>query len=115
VVAHADRAGRARRSPDLDLWRRSDFKLRLWNVATGELEATLVGHTNEITCVAAAGARAVSGSRDGSLRLWSLADATELASTRPSEGQVYRVAVAGSVVACSGNDDGELRWWKLPS
>jgi WD40 repeat protein len=53
----------------------ADGKLRLWRLDTAEVTATLSGHTNAVVCVAfspvAAKSRlAVSGSTDGTLRVW---------------------------------------------
>ncbi len=47
--------------------------LSLWNVATARREKTLTGHTGYVTAVAFAGDRLVSGSEDGTVRLWEAA------------------------------------------
>jgi WD40 repeat protein len=57
-------------SPEVN-WNPADV-LRIWEVATGKLLATLKGHTTHITDVQFApdGQRILSASRDGTARLW---------------------------------------------
>jgi WD40 repeat protein len=57
-----------------------DYKLRLWNVATGALLRVFVGHTWKVTSVAitADGLTALSGSRDGKAILWDTATGRSL-------------------------------------
>ena len=47
-----------------------DKTVRVWNVQTGECTSTLHGHTEEVTCVAFDGNTIVSGSDDGTVRVW---------------------------------------------
>ncbi len=53
---------------------RPDYKVRVWDVATGELRRTLIGHTGEILSVrfSAAGQTLASGSADGTVLLWQM-------------------------------------------
>ena len=44
--------------------------MRVWNVRTGECTHTLQGHTNSVRCVAFDGTTIVSGSGDGTVRIW---------------------------------------------
>jgi WD40 repeat protein len=49
-----------------------DFSVRVWELATGKLEATLKGHTNYIKTLAVMpdGRKIVSGSFDRTVRVW---------------------------------------------
>jgi WD40 repeat protein len=50
-----------------------DNTVRLWDVGSGQELARFTGHTGNVNCVAfVPGGRALSGSSDGTLRLWSL-------------------------------------------
>ena len=51
-----------------------DYKVRVWDVATGELQRTLTGHTDEVLNVrfSADGQTLASGSADGTVLLWDM-------------------------------------------
>ena len=51
-----------------------DAKVRVWDVATGELQRTFTGHTNEVLSVrfSADGQTLASGSADGTVLLWEM-------------------------------------------
>ena len=55
--------------------------MRVWDLASGRIEHTLHGHTDGVMAVVveAHGRRIVSGGKDGTVRVWNLADGTELA------------------------------------
>ena len=52
-----------------------DTKVRVWDVATGELQRTFTGHADEILSVrfSADGQTLASGSADGTVLLWDMA------------------------------------------
>lgn len=52
----------------------SDNLVRLWNIETGKVTATLRGHTNIVFAIAFSpdGARLASGSTDKSIMLWKI-------------------------------------------
>jgi WD40 repeat protein len=53
--------------------------IRLWDVASGQPVADFKGHTSDVTAIAFSddGKTLVSGGRDGTLRVWNVADARE--------------------------------------
>jgi WD40 repeat protein len=93
-----------------------DGTVRIWDLTTGRVQATLTGHTRPAWSVAITpdGSRAVSGSSDGTVRVWNLANggvqATLTGHTRP----VWSVAVTpDGRRAVSGSSDGTVRIWDL--
>ena len=78
----------------------------------------LKGHTAPVHCVAMTpdGSRAISGSGDGTLRVWDLASAKCLAILEGHTGPVRDVALAADGIrAISGSTDDTLRVWDIPS
>jgi WD40 repeat protein len=71
-----------------------DRTLKVWNLATGEVEQRLSGHGDAVwgVTVTADGRRAVSASADRTLRIWNLATGEEIARVAV-DGAVYCVAV----------------------
>jgi WD40 repeat protein len=80
------------------------------------LVRTLTGHTSGVTAVAvyAEGRRAISGSKDRTLKIWDLGAGIELRSLSGHDGGVASVrAFAEGRRAISASDDGTLKIWDL--
>jgi WD40 repeat protein len=79
-----------------------------WNV---------VGHTRNATAIDAihGGKYVVTGSDDGTVRIWNVSDGSELSRFNPGCGMIRAVRVLpdGQRVLCTGSD-GTLRLWRLP-
>jgi WD40 repeat protein len=73
----------------------------------------LPGHTDHIYAVGFTpdGARAVTGSDDGDLRLWRVADGGAIARMPGHGDKVFSLAVAPDGTIASGDDSGEIRLW----
>jgi len=83
---------------------------------TTALEQVLTGHTGPVWSVAvtADGTRAVSGSDDGTVRVWDLAAGRQQAELTGDDDWVRSVAVtADGTRAVSGGGDGPVRVWDL--
>ncbi len=97
----------------------ADNKLRVWNAqaASDKPLRELAGHEKPVTAVALvrpAGAQIVSGSEDGTVRLWNLADGAMVRSMK-HDGPVTSVAVRADGLAAASCGSNQLaRLWNLP-
>ena len=73
-----------------------DHKLRVWDLATGELQGVFEGHRGSVTTlrVCPDGDTVVSGSSDGTVKLWSLEQQGAIASFCDGGDAVMAVAVS---------------------
>jgi WD40 repeat protein len=87
----------------------SDYSLRLWNTKTGEQIQRMEGHTDLVHAVAFSpdGRRALSGSWDGTVRIWDLASGQEVRSLLQSAG-VFDVAWVDRQRAVASLRDGTV-------
>ena len=94
----------------------SSKEIRLWDVATGTLQHTLTGHTDEVFSVAFSpdGRTLASGSWDGPIRLWDVATGTVRQTLTEHTGRVSSVAFSpdGRTLA-SGSEDATVRLWDV--
>lgn len=97
--------------------RHDDFTVAETSLDTGETTLPWQRHTGMVTCVATVpgAAQAVSGSTDGTIRLWDTQSGTSLGTAEVSRLGVFSVAVSpdGSTVA-AGSGDGAVREYRLP-
>ncbi len=103
-----------------------DRTVKIWAIATGELQCTLTGHRDRVTCIAYNPKWATpdpgrshllaSGSADGSIYLWQ-ADTGELMQDFPAHsGAIHALAIApdgNTLISCSW--DRTLKIWTLPT
>jgi len=82
----------------------------------GALIRTLEGHRDLVTAVSVVDKhRALSGSSDGTLRLWDLTSGETLRTLEGHRGGVWTVSVVDGRRALSGSLDGTLQLWDLES
>ncbi len=103
-----------------------DRTVKIWSLATGQLQFTLTGHRDRVTCIAYNPKWATSdpgrshilasGSADGSIHLWQ-ADTGELLQDFPAHsGAIHALAIGPdgkTLISCSW--DRTLKIWTLPT
>jgi WD40 repeat protein len=111
-AGHSATAWAAAISPDGKLLASGarDKQLRLWDVATGKLNATLIGHADSVGTVMFSpdGKQvATTGASDRTARLWDVATGQMLSTFAEHGGLVYDVAYApdGKSIATACADD----------
>ena len=114
LIAFADRVSQLEPGQWRPLW--ADRQAAAVRDVLGE-------HAFEVTAIAAAPvdgvATALTGGRDGQIRLWDLAQSQEIGALRHAEGDVVVTALAtavlnsGETIAVSGASDGTVRAWNL--
>ena len=93
-----------------------DPALKIWDVASQECRATLVGHSDAVKCVAVAKGekRAVSGSYDLTIRFWNLETGECLATLNGHSDTVNSVQITlDGRFAVSGSSDSTVKIWDL--
>jgi WD40 repeat protein/serine/threonine protein kinase len=94
----------------------SDKDVRVWDVSTGQVLATLDGHTGEVNAVAFSpdGKTLASGGSDMTIRLWDVAADKTLAILLGSTGDINTLAFSpdGKTLA-SGGADNAIRLWDV--
>ncbi len=95
----------------------ADHQVRLWNLASGQVERTFAGAGLGILSVASSldGTRVAAGSADKSARIWDLASGREIKSF-PLPFAVAAIGfTADAKTLMAGLADGSLRWLDLAS
>ncbi|WP_193771519.1 caspase family protein [Candidatus Magnetaquicoccus inordinatus] len=94
----------------------ADGAVLVWNLATGEEQQRLSGHSGAVTGVAlsADGRRVISSGEDGTVKIWQVANGALELSIASGQGAVRSLAVhpKGDQLA-SGGEDGSLRIWSV--
>ena len=94
-------------------WYRDSDTVQIYNVAEGKVETELIGHRSQVSSVAFSqnGCRIVSGSGDGTVRIWnSVTGEAEVELTGHSGVRSVAFSQDGCQVV-SGSDDKTVRIW----
>ena len=91
----------------------ADSTICLWDTTSGQLVHTLTGHDGAVWTVdfSADGRLLVSGSEDGSLRLWDVQQGREL-QTINHRTEVYGVVFGPNGLLANSAEDGAVRIWQ---
>ncbi len=92
--------------------------IQIWDRMSGNLAATLAGHTNHVRDVAMSpnGRLLASGSKDTTIRLWNLATGKSIATLEGHASDVTSIAFSpDGRRLVSGSADGSVRLWDVDS
>lgn len=91
--------------------------ITLWNPRTGAMTGRLAGHKDSILCVAFTpdGKQLVSGSRDGTLRVWDLETQTEVAALACGEPVLTLACSPDGKTLATGGRERSIRLWDVPT
>ena len=96
-----------------------DGTVKLWDVATGEIIATLEGHGGGVQSVSFSpdGATLASGAGDATVKLWDVATGEPIATLEEHWDVVQSVSFSpdGATLASSGAWDGTVKLWDVAS
>ncbi len=91
-----------------------DFTAKLLDAATGDVQATLRGHTKEVRAIAysADGKTLATASWDHTVKLWDVASRSEKRTLSGRNDQMYSAAFSpdSALVAAAGGNDGAHIW-----
>ena len=87
-----------------------DQTAAVWELPSGHMSARLSGHAGAVVSVALAGDRALTGSQDGTARIWQAGRTTRVLSGHRSYVQVAGFLAGGRRVA-TASLDGSVRIW----
>jgi WD40 repeat protein len=94
----------------------ADRTVRIWDVATGALIETLVGHVDLVLDLAYSpdGAQLASAAYDRTVRIWDVATG-QSRTLRGHQGAIHAVAWLDDAKLVTGSVDGTVRVWPVPS
>lgn len=87
-------------------------RITLWDLSTGAA-SELDQHQGRVNSLAIASGRLVSGSGDGSVRVWDLSSAFQVADPMVAGARVLSLAADTSGRVAAGYSDGNIRIWNL--
>jgi WD40 repeat protein len=94
----------------------ADGAIIVWNLATGEEQQRLTGHSGEVTALllTADGQRLLSSGEDGTIKVWQVANGALERSMASGQGVVRALALdPKEAQVASAGEDGTVRLWSL--
>jgi COMPASS component SWD3 len=95
-----------------------DNTIKLWNLQTGKLFCTLLGHSAPVLAVAISsdGQLLASGSADQTIKIWHINTASLIRTIKGHEGEVRSICIsADRKILISGSADCTVKFWQLSS
>jgi WD40 repeat protein len=92
-----------------------DGTLKVWDVATGNVQQTIVGHDRPIGCMAISpdGQTIISGSDDRTVNIWNLHDGKLLHTLSGYERPILSVAFSADSRSIAIGSYGEIQVWQV--
>ncbi|NJK35799.1 MAG: WD40 repeat domain-containing protein [Oscillatoriales cyanobacterium SM2_2_1] len=90
----------------------ADKTIKLWNLRTGKLVKTLVGHSKAVGVLALSGDRLASGSFDTGIKLWHW-QTGKLMRTLIGHGSEVTALAFGAGMLASGDSQGKIYLWHV--
>ncbi len=92
-----------------------DNSVQLWDIQSGAVAQTFVGHSNLVSALSVSGdgAIAATGSADGTARIWDLQSRAEIRRMTVLSGAITAVAISPQRdLILTGSDTGVIRLWE---
>jgi WD40 repeat protein len=86
--------------------------ITLWDLRT-QSPSVLDEHRGRVNSLVMSGDRLISGSGDGSVRVWDIANGYEVQEPLVAGGRVLSLAAAGNSTVAAGYSDGSVRIWDM--
>ncbi|KAG2032336.1 WD40-repeat-containing domain protein [Suillus americanus] len=95
----------------------SDYNVRLWDVKTKKVISNWIGHTHVVCalCWSAGGKQVVSGSWDGTARIWNVKSGQTVLMIETGHNWVYAVMYSpdSSKIATGGDEENAVKIWDV--
>ncbi|MEM7595702.1 MAG: trypsin-like peptidase domain-containing protein, partial [Cyanobacteria bacterium P01_A01_bin.83] len=89
-----------------------DKIIKVWNLATGELERNLISHSDQVNTMAVSGDKLVSGSWDKTIKVWNLTTGELERTLIGHSGAILSLSLNGNKIV-SGSNDKTIKVWNL--
>ncbi len=90
-----------------------DNTIRIWNFADGSLRSVLEGHTAAVRCLTSCGRLLLSGSDDGTIRMWDLQEGKSLGMLGTQGAPVVQLAIIPRRLAVVAFSEYDFQLWNI--
>ena len=87
-----------------------DNSIKVWNIHTGELIHTLIGHEDLVRTLQFDGTRIISGSYDESIKIWDLKTGQMLLNLKGHTSRVFKLQFNDARLVSCSNDQHVIVW-----
>ncbi|NUN08618.1 MAG: WD40 repeat domain-containing protein [Ignavibacteriaceae bacterium] len=90
-----------------------DNKIRIWNITDGSLKTVLEGHTAAVRCLISCGRLLLSGSDDGTIRMWDLCEGRSLGILGNQGAPVILLAMIPNCLVVVAFSEYDFQLWNI--